>query len=63
MFPCITGDLPDIMQHDAALFDPGFENNQAPSIWCLSCRDGLIVAGCGNGRIEVRNFMLPDKDR
>ncbi|KAK3101013.1 hypothetical protein FSP39_000257 [Pinctada imbricata] len=47
-----AGDLPGITQHDAAWLDLGFENNQAPSIWCLACHDGLIVAGCGNGRIE-----------
>ena len=26
----------------------------AAAIWCLACKDSLIVAGCGNGRIEVR---------
>ena len=25
----------------------------AAAIWCLACQDSLIVAGCGNGRIEV----------
>ncbi|XP_070211949.1 sterol regulatory element-binding protein cleavage-activating protein-like isoform X2 [Littorina saxatilis] len=25
----------------------------ASAIWCLTIRDGLIVAGCGNGRIEM----------
>lgn len=48
-----SGDQPSTLEHDAALFDSGFEGNQAPSIWCLSCYEGLIVAGCGNGRLEV----------
>lgn len=48
-----SGDHPSTLEHDAALFDSGFEGNQAPSIWCLSCYEGLIVAGCGNGRLEV----------
>ncbi|KAJ8314345.1 hypothetical protein KUTeg_008906 [Tegillarca granosa] len=47
-----AGDYPITTEHDAALFDQGFQNNQAPSIWCLTCHEGLIVAGCGNGRIE-----------
>lgn len=47
-----AGDHPSTLEHDAALFDSGFEGNQAPSIWCLSCYEGLIVAGCGNGRLE-----------
>ena len=29
------------------------ETQPASAIWCLTVRDGLIVAGCGNGRIEV----------
>ncbi|XP_062599956.1 sterol regulatory element-binding protein cleavage-activating protein-like [Saccostrea cucullata] len=47
-----AGDHPLTTEHDAALFDSGFEGNQAPAIWCLACFEGLIVAGCGNGRIE-----------
>ncbi|OWF39399.1 sterol regulatory element-binding protein cleavage-activating protein-like [Mizuhopecten yessoensis] len=47
-----AGDLPITLQHDASLFDTGFQDNQAPSVWCMTCRDGLIIAGCGNGRIE-----------
>ncbi|XP_060066336.1 sterol regulatory element-binding protein cleavage-activating protein-like [Ylistrum balloti] len=47
-----AGDLPITQQHDASLFDTGFQDNQAPSVWCMTCNDGLIIAGCGNGRIE-----------
>ncbi|XP_069110525.1 sterol regulatory element-binding protein cleavage-activating protein-like [Argopecten irradians] len=47
-----AGDLPLTQQHDASLFDSGFQDNQAPSVWCMTCHDGLIIAGCGNGRIE-----------
>lgn len=47
-----AGDLPVTIQHDASLFDSDFQDNQAPSVWCMTCRDGLIIAGCGNGRIE-----------
>lgn len=48
-----AGDLPVTLQHDASLFDTGFQDNQAPPIWCLSFSDGLVAAGCGNGRIEL----------
>ncbi|XP_048754317.2 sterol regulatory element-binding protein cleavage-activating protein-like [Ostrea edulis] len=47
-----AGDNPLTTEHDAALFDSGFEGNNAPAIWCLACCQGLIVTGCGNGRIE-----------
>ncbi|GAB1599283.1 sterol regulatory element-binding protein cleavage-activating protein-like [Argonauta hians] len=30
-------------------------NYDMSSIWCLCFKDGLIVAGCGNGRIELWN--------
>ncbi len=26
----------------------------APPVWCLACRDNLIVAACADGRVEVR---------
>ncbi|XP_076472128.1 sterol regulatory element-binding protein cleavage-activating protein-like [Babylonia areolata] len=29
------------------------EMHPASPVWCLTIRDGLIVAGCGNGRIEM----------
>ncbi|XP_070565484.1 LOW QUALITY PROTEIN: sterol regulatory element-binding protein cleavage-activating protein-like [Ptychodera flava] len=28
-------------------------NVLAPPIWCLGCHDNVVVAGCGNGRVEV----------
>nr|KAG5700923.1 hypothetical protein BaRGS_034208 [Batillaria attramentaria] len=34
------------------------ELDPASPVWCLTVKDGLIVAGCGNGRIEV--FRLED---
>jgi len=33
----------------------GSEASTSPPIWCLDCRDNLVVVGCGNGRIEVRS--------
>ena len=27
--------------------------NVAPPIWCLACKDNLIVAATGDGRVEV----------
>ena len=34
------------------------EPHLASAIWCLTARDGLIIAGCGNGRIEVNIKIL-----
>ncbi|KAL8598351.1 hypothetical protein ACOMHN_047672 [Nucella lapillus] len=46
------GDSPGMTGSDSM----GAEESEmypASPIWCLTIRDGLIVAGCGNGRIEM----------
>ncbi len=35
--------------------DGDIQDNIVPTIWTLSCKDNLVVAGCANGRIEVRS--------
>ncbi|XP_064647832.1 sterol regulatory element-binding protein cleavage-activating protein-like [Lineus longissimus] len=47
-----TGDQPSTVHYDATRHESEFVNKEAPPIWCLACRDNLIVVGCGNGRIE-----------
>lgn len=32
---------------------PEEDTEQASAVWCLATLHGLIVTGCGNGRIEV----------
>ena len=29
--------------------------NVAPPIWCLACKDNLIFAATGDGRVEVNH--------
>ena len=31
---------------------------RAESVWCLDLADGLIVAGCNSGKIEVKYLNL-----
>ncbi|XP_025093802.1 sterol regulatory element-binding protein cleavage-activating protein-like isoform X2 [Pomacea canaliculata] len=38
---------------DPLLAEDGSEGARASAIWCLTVKDGLIIAGCGNGRIEM----------
>ena len=56
MFTCVcvlcTGDSPATVSGDQLTGEEA-EMHPASAIWCLTIRDGLIVAGCGNGRIEV----------
>ena len=47
------GDSPDTLGQDVALYERDFHETLAPAVWCMTCLDSLIVAGCGNGRIEV----------
>jgi hypothetical protein len=54
--------MPSIQHHDASLFDTGFQDNQAPPVWCLSFSEGLLVAGCGNGRIEVSVCLIWERE-
>lgn len=43
---------------DPLLAEDGSEGARASAIWCLTVKDGLIIAGCGNGRIEVQKENL-----
>ena len=48
MFNHISGDYSGTSDGSFSEGDPG------PSpIWCVTCKGNLIIAGCGNGRIEV----------
>ena len=51
-----SGSSPNTVEFDATL-DSNFQNDTAPPIWCLACRDNLVIAGCGNGRIEVKTTL------
>ncbi|XP_055959285.1 sterol regulatory element-binding protein cleavage-activating protein [Patella vulgata] len=34
-------------------FDDDMTEEIVSAVWCLACREGLIVVGCGNGRVEI----------
>lgn len=40
------------MRRRSSEVDPDSETRAAP-VWCLACQDNLVLAGCGDGRIEV----------
>lgn len=42
-----------MVEFDATAMGAEFQDNAAPSIWCLACQDNLVIAGCANGRLEV----------
>ncbi|XP_074658756.1 sterol regulatory element-binding protein cleavage-activating protein-like [Tubulanus polymorphus] len=46
------GDQTSTIHYDATVHEQHFLGDQAPPIWCLTCKDNLIIAGCSNGRIE-----------
>ena len=46
---CIQGDSASGAKNGADSATPAF----ATAIWCLACCENLIVAGCGNGSVEV----------
>jgi hypothetical protein len=48
-----AGDSPGVAVSGDQLLGEDVDSHPASAIWCLTSKDGLIVAGCGNGRIEV----------
>ena len=36
----------------------GINVGSAAPVWCLACHDNLIVAGCGDGAVEVRKPLF-----
>ena len=56
---CITGEVgPVLNKADTMSQDDINGMNAAPPIWCLACKDNLIVAATGDGRIEVISSYL-----
>lgn len=50
----------DFSMSDMSMNDSSMETLAPPPVWCLAVRGNLIIAGCGNGKIEFWDSTTGD---